>query len=181
MDVVEVFFAPVYLCFYIAGNQPQAHFAQDALYHVVAVFFECAHGFLQDSVAQRVHGLKGEVLQFAVNVVEPQTVGDGGIHFQCFGGDAAAAGGTFCAEGAHVVQAVGEFDDDDADVAGHSHDEFAEAFCLMGGFAVGGVEFQVFQLGESVHHFGDGFAEGFPHLFFGDGGVFQYVVHQPCA
>ena len=81
MNVVEIFLAPANLRFNIAGNKAQVDVAQHAVYHVVAIFFERGHGAFENFVAFGVHGVKRQVLQFTVNVVEPQAVGDGGIDF----------------------------------------------------------------------------------------------------
>ena len=113
-------------------------------------------GALEHGVAVGQQVFEGEVLQLAVGMVEADAVGELGVDFQRFAGDAAAAVGLFGIQRAHIVQAVGELDDDDADVFGHRHDELAEAFGLMLGLAV---VFEFFQLGEAVHHIGNGLAE----------------------
>ena len=47
----------------------------------MAILFKRGHGAFENFVAIGVHGLERQVLQLAVNVVEPQAVGDGGIDF----------------------------------------------------------------------------------------------------
>ena len=84
----------------------------------------------------------------------------------------------FRAQRPHIVQPVGQLDDDDAHIFGHGQNQLAETFGLLLGFVV---VFQVFQFGEPVHHFGDGVAELFRHFAFGNVRVFQHIVHQPGA
>ena len=69
MDVVEIFLAPANLRFNVAGNQTEIDFAQHAVNHIVAVFFECGHRAFENFVAMGVHGVKRQILQLAVNVV----------------------------------------------------------------------------------------------------------------
>ena len=100
------------------------------------------------------------------------------VDFEGFFGDTAAFVGAHGAERAHVVQAVGEFDDDNAHVFGHRQNQFAETFGLMLRLVF---EFEFFEFGEAVHHFGDGIAEFRRHFDFGYARVFQYIVqHAPA-
>jgi hypothetical protein len=88
--------------------------------------------------------------------VHPQAVGDGGVDLEGFLGDAPAffAGQHF--QRAHVVQAVGQLDQDHANVAGHGHGHFLEVFRLRFGL---GLEVHLGQLADPVDQFGHGFAE----------------------
>jgi len=56
--------------------------------------------------------------------------------FEGFAGDGALALGREVLEGAHVVQAVGELDEDDADIADHSEEHLADVLGLAS-FAIG--------------------------------------------
>ena len=159
-------------------HQAQADFAQHAVDDIVAVLFECGHGTLQHGIAARMQGFERQILQFAVHMVQPEPVGNRRVHFQRFGGDAHAAALAFRAQRPHIVQPVGQLDNDDAHVFGHSQNQLAETFGLLLGFVV---VFQVFQFGQPVHHFGDGVAELFRHFAFGNVRVFQHIVHQPGA
>ena len=79
------------------------------------------------------------------------------------------------AEGAHVVQAVGQLDDDDADVVDHRQQHLAEALGLP---VFGGEEVELAQLGDAVDAARHFLAEAFPDLVEGDAGVFHDVVQQ---
>ena len=113
-----------------------------------------------------------------IRVVQTDAVGDLSINFKGFFGDAAALVRTHRAKGAHIVQSVGQFDDDDAHVFSHGEDQFAETFRLMLGMIF---KFEFFQFGEAVYHFGNGIAEFRRHFDFGYARVFQYIVHNACA
>ena len=78
-------------------------------------------------------------------------------------------------ERAHVVQAVGELDQDDADVARHREQHLAEALRLH---VLARVELDLVELGDAVDHVGDRLAERRLDLVLGDGGVLHHVVQQ---
>src|SRR5690606_29356089 len=71
--------------------------------------------------AHRIHGLKAQFFHFYTDAVQAQTVGDRGVDIESFFGDAAALFGFQRTECAQVVQTVGQFDQNDADVFGHGH------------------------------------------------------------
>ena len=178
VDAVEVFFAAADFGFDVGAHQPLAEGAQYFAHHVATVAAAGLAGAIEHGVAVGQQVFEGEVLQLAVGMVEADAVGELGVDFQRFAGDALAAVGLFGIQRAHVVQAVGELDDDDADVFGHRHDELAEALGLMLGLAV---VFEFFQLGEAVHHVGNGLAEFGGELFFARAGVFKHVVQHAGA
>ena len=117
-------------------------------------------------------------MKLLIRIVQANAVGDLSINFEGFFGDAAAFFRTHRAKGAHIVQSVGKFDDNDAHVFSHGEDKFAETFRLMLGMIF---KFEFFQLGEAVHHFGNGIAEFCRHFDFGYTRIFQYIVHNTRA
>jgi hypothetical protein len=92
-----------------------------------------------------------------------------------FLGDAPAllAGQHF--QGAHVVQAVGQLDQDHADVTRHGHGHLLEVLGLGLGL---GLEVHLGQLADPVDQFRDGFAELRGERFLGDAGVLDHVVQH---
>ena len=84
-------------------------------------------------------------------------------------------------EGAHVVEAVGELDDDDADVFGHRDEHLAQVFGL-GVFGDGGVfdvgQLEGAELGHAVDQLGDVDAEFDDQVVALDAAVFHHVVEQ---
>ena len=95
---------------------------------------------------------EAEILQFLAQVIHAQPTGDGRVDFQGFAGDAAARFRAHGAEGAHVVQAVGQLDHDDPQIPGHRQEHLAEIFRL--GFPLG-IELNLGQLADAVHQFSD--------------------------
>jgi hypothetical protein len=99
---------------------------------------------------------EAEVLQLGLDQVHAQPLGDGRVDLQRFHRDAPARFRGLRAQRAHVVQAVGQLDQDDAQVARHRQQHLAET--LRGGFLAIG-EAQLVQLGDAIDQFGHGLAE----------------------
>lgn len=123
----------------------------------------------------RVHGLEAEVFEFDTNGMHAQPIGDGRVDFQCFLGDAPAffAGQHF--QRAHVVQPVGQLDQNHPDIPGHGHGHFLEVFRL--GFGLG-LEIHLGQFADPVDQFGHGFAKLRTERFLGNTGVFDHVMQH---
>jgi len=147
----------------------------DLLDDLVAVAAGTPHRGADALGTHRVHGLEAQVLEFHAHRMHAQAVGDGGVDFQGFLGDAAAflAGQHF--QGAHVVQAVGELDQDHADVAGHGHGHLLEVFGLGLGF---GLEVHLGQLADPVDQLGHGLAELGDQSFLGNAGVLDDIMQH---
>ena len=110
----------------------------------------------QNPVAQRVQVRERKLLQFLVQAVQPQAVGDGRVNFQRLARDAAALGRRHRVQRAHVVQAVGELDQDDAHVARHRQQHLAEVLGLR---VLLRLEFDLVQLGQAIDELGHRLAE----------------------
>ncbi len=78
-------------------------------------------------------------------------------------------------QGTHVVQSVGELDDDHADVAAHREEHLAQVERLL---AVHGIDVDVGELGHAVHKIGDSRAEERRDVRERGGGVLDRVVQQ---
>ena len=68
---------------------------------------------------------KAQVFQLAANFAHPQAVSDRAVNVQCFLRDLLLTVGRQVLERAHVVQPVGQLDEDDADVVHHGEHHFA--------------------------------------------------------
>ena len=77
--------------------------------------------------------------------------------------------------GAHIVQAVGQLDQDDADVAGHGHQHAAQ---VLGLSFVAVAELQLAQLGHALHQHQRIRAEALGDDLFIHGGILHHVVEQ---
>jgi hypothetical protein len=119
---------------------------------------------------------KAKLLQLAIQGVEAETIGDRRIDVQRFVGDAAAlyqAAST--SEGLHVVQAIGELDQDHAHVARHGQQHLAEILRLRFFEAL---VLDAIKFGNAVHQIGHNLAEASVDLLLGDRRVFHHVVQQ---
>ena len=175
VDAEQGLFAAADLGFDARGGQGGAHGIGDLGDDLATIAARGQHGLVQHLVAVGVHRGKAQVLQFAEQQVKAQPVRDGRVDVQGLAGDAAALFGIDRVQRAHVVQPVGQLDEDDAHVARHRQQHFPEAFSLL--FRLGG-EIQAVQLGQAIDQFRDFGAESFGQLVLGDALVFHHVVQQ---
>ena len=94
---------------------------------------------------------EGQVLELPLNRAHAQTVGQGRIHVH---GLASLKQATVLAKGrqrTHVMQAVGKFDDDNADVLGHGEEHLAKRKRLL---LVHAIDFDVGELGHAIDELG---------------------------
>ena len=98
-----------------------------------------------------------QVLEFPLDGVHAEPVRQWRINFQSLLGFLLLLFFREPAEGAHVVETVGELDDQHANIAGHGHDHLPHGF-RRGGLAVG----DFVELGNAVHQQGDLVPEVFP-------------------
>src|SRR3990172_8348372 len=121
--------------------------------------------FLQLTGDLLVHGrvdvAEGQVLQFPLHLPHAQTVGQRSKDLKRFLGDASAARRVKMPQGAHVVQAVGQFDEHHPYVVAHGEEYLAQRFDVerappLGlilrsvGLAGAGDARQLSQLGDAV-------------------------------
>ncbi len=123
----------------------------------------------------RIDVAEGEVFEFAAQLAHAEAVSERSVDVEGFLGDARLLFGLEVLERAHVVEPVGELDDDDADVVDHGEEHLADVLGLRV-FAVG--ELDLVELGDAVDDVRDLLAEAFVDLVGGDVGVFDGVVKQ---
>src|SRR5919112_341961 len=126
-------------------------------------------------VAPGVEGGEGEVLEFPLYGVDPQPVREGGVDLQGLRSFSQLSLALEVSEGPHVVQPVGELDDDHAHVAAHGHDHLPQRLGLR--------LFQVarrepLELGDPVDYLGHVVTEAFRQLLFGYAGILEHIVQQ---
>jgi hypothetical protein len=148
---------------------------EDLADHLAAVAARRLDGLGQHAVAQRIDVAEGQLLQLAIEVVQPQPVGDRGVDLQRLARDAAALVRPQGVQRAHVVQAVGQLDEDDAHVARHRQQHLAEVLRLG---VLDRLELDLVQLGDAVDQLGRHLAEALGDLGLGDVGVLGDVVQQ---
>ncbi len=175
VDAVQVLFAAQYVAFQAFALEAVDQRLFDLLDDLVAITTGAPHGGADALGAHRVHGLEAEILELHAHGVHTQPVGDGRVDLEGFLGDAAAlfAGEHF--QRAHVVQAVGELDQDHANIASHGHGHLLEVLGLCFGL---GLEVHLGQLADPIDQFGNGFAELRDQCVLGNAGVFDDVMQH---
>ena len=104
-----------------------------------------------------------------------QTVGNGGIEFQRFAGDATTFFRAQCPDGAHIVGAVGQLNQDHPDILRHGHKHFLQ----VGNFKFLIVfELHLIQLTDTLHQLGHGITKALGQILFTEGGVFNHIMQQ---
>ncbi len=130
---------------------------------------------LESARPQRVHGVKTAIFKFNSQVIHAQSVRNGGINFQCFFGDPSSFFRFECFQGAHVVQAVGQLHDDDANVLSHGQSHLLEVLSLFFG---GGFKFELREFADAVHQFGNGLAKLVRQGALADTRIFNHIVQH---
>lgn len=135
-------------------------------------------GVLQDQFggAEVVLGVEDgedQVLQFGLQRLDAEAFGERDQHVPGDLGDAGLLLGPHDAEGAHVVQPVGELDRHDADIVAGGDEHLAEGLRLGGGAVV-----DLLQFGDAVDEEADLLAELLPYLIERHLGVLDGVVEQ---
>ncbi len=139
------------------------------------VFAARFHGGVNLLVGDRIHVAEAEVFEFAANLAHAEAVRDGSVDVERLAGDLLLALGREVLQRAHVVQAVGQLDEDDADVVDHGQHHLAQVFGL--GFFAGG-EVDLADLGDAFDDVRHLLTEFLPDFYGGDRGVFDRVVQQ---
>ncbi len=126
-----------------------------------------------------VQRLEGNILKLFLDFMHADTLGERRVNLQRFKTDAAALfrlGNMM--QRAHVMQAVGQLDQQHADVFGHRKDEFAEIFRLL---FLRALEFDFRKLGHAIDKTRDFLAEKFFNFFQRRAGVFDRIMQKRGA
>ena len=97
-------------------------------------------------------GLEREVLELPLDLPDPEPLGQRRVDLHRLAGDALLLLDRQRAQRAHVVQPVGELDEDDADVLRHRQEHLPDVLGLLLLVAVGA---ELRQLGDAVDEVGD--------------------------
>ena len=119
--------------------------------------------------------LEGEVLELPLDLLDAEAVRQGGVDVAGLLGRAALLPLRHDRQGAHVVEPVGELDDEHPPVPRHGDEHLAHRRGLLG---LLGVEAQPVELGDPVHDRRHRRAELLSDLGEGDAGVLDGVVKQ---
>ena len=133
------------------------------------------HHLLDLGVALGVQGGEGQVLELPLELLDPEAVRERRVDVEGLLGGAALLPFRHHRHRAHVVEPVGELDDEDAPVRRHGHEHLAHRGGLLG---LLGVELQAVELGHPVDdgaHLG---SELLGDVLEGEPGVLHRVVEQ---
>ena len=120
--------------------------------------------------------VEGEVLEVPLDARHAEAMGDRRVDLQRLARDAAPRLGRHVLQGRHVVQPVGELDDDHPDVLGGGEDHLAEGLGLR---LVAAHVLVAADLGDAVDQAADLAAELLLEHLAGGERVLQHVVQQP--
>jgi len=168
--------------FDFGGDGAFDEFFADGVLNFVEEFFVGAalagEIFLEAEGAGGLESVEGEVFKLATDEAHAEAMGDGSVEVEGLTGDTVLFFGREELQGAHVVEAVGKLDDDDADVAGHGQKHLADVFGLAG---LGGEEVEAADLGDAFDEACRIRAELLLDLRDGDARVFDDVVEKGGA
>ena len=139
---------------------------------VAAGALECA---LDHAVALRIKSLKAQILELELHRVQAEPLGHRRIDVERLARDGAALGGRQRIDGAQVVHAIGELDQDHAQVAHHRQQHLAEVLRLR---FLAILETDLIEFGHAIDDLGDIVAEAGSDIGLGDRGVFDDVVQN---
>ncbi|MNH05942.1 hypothetical protein D3C79_652940 [compost metagenome] len=177
VDGIQVFFSPADAARNAGFVQSAFDLGENLLDHLLTVTASGFHHFFDYTVAVRVQRLKTQLFQLGLQVVNTQAMGQGAVDFQGFTRDTPTFVRTQRTQGTHIVRAVGQLDQHDADILHHRHDHLAEVFRLSFFFIL---ELQLVELGYAFNQFSDALAEQLFHILVGGRGVFDDVMQQRC-
>ena len=148
----------------------------DLLDVLLALLDALGHPLGQPCVDVGLQCLEAEVLELGPHPADPEPVGQGGVDIERFLGHRLLVGLAQVLQGAHVVQAVRELDQDDPDVVRHRDQHLAEVLGLL---LLVVLEGDLADLGDAVHEAGDVLPELRLDLLPRADRVFHRVVQQP--
>ena len=127
---IDVLFASADAGLYARGSELFAYRIQNAIDHFTSVATRRTHCLGHHLVAQRVQIGEGQFLQFAVQAVQAEAVGNRGVDLGGFACNPATLFRRHRIQRPHIVQTVGQLDEDDANIARHGQQHLAKVFCL---------------------------------------------------
>ncbi len=156
-------------------GEPAAHLGDGGGQVHLALGRAAADEVVELGEALRVQGGEGEVLELLLDLLHAQAVGQRGVDVQRLLGDALLLGERHRGDRAHVVQPVGQLDDEHPQVARHGDEHLAHRGGLLG---LPRVELDALELGDTVDDGGDLVTEVGLHVGQRDLGVLDGVVQQ---
>ena len=134
--------------------------------------FDCG-GYLFE--AHRVCVAEGEVFKFAAHLAHAETMSQRGVDVESFACNRFLPIGLQVLESTHIMEAVGQLDENHANIGDHGQQHLAHVFGLAV-FAVG--ELDLVDLGDTFNNVRHLIAKTSLDFFAGGGGVFHGVVEE---
>ena len=148
---------------------------RDTLYDLPLAALAFFQRFIEYPIAHRVEISKAKVFKFDLKPVNAQTVCDGCVDIESLARDAPLLAGWHRAKRLHVVQAIGELHENDANVLDHREHHFAEAFSLC---LCPAVKLNLVEFADAVNEQRDFVAELFFYFFERRFGVLNRIVQD---
>ena len=126
-------------------------------------------------IADGIQIFQAQILQLPFHFLHAQAVGDGGVDLHGLQRFLLLLFRRLVLHGAHIVEPVGHFDEDDADVLAHGQQHFAQILHLLLGLG-GGLHSR--QLADALHDVGNGGGKGAGDVLMGGIGILDGVVEQ---
>ena len=167
--------AAVHLGFEAGAGEPGLQGGDDLLDQAGVLLVDVVELVDHRLVGFRGAPLEGQLLELLAQRLHAHAAGERRIDLERLLGDPAAALRLHVLERAHVVQAVRQLDEQDADVARDGDQELAEVLRLLGFL---GDEIEPLDLGEALDQRADLLAELLVDLGARDVGVLDHVVQQ---
>ena len=154
-------------------RQALAQDVEQAVHHFATIAARRLDRACEDPIAHLVEMLERQVLQLEVKRIQAEAIRNRRVDVERLARNAATMRVRHRIERAHVVQTVGELDQDDAHIARHRQQHLSKALGL--GF-LARRELDLIELRDAVDHFSDGAAERRFQLRACDGSVLHHVV-----
>ena len=175
VDAVEVLLARLDVRGNLGLHERGIQLLLDLLEELLLVAARALQRALEHQVTARVERLEAEVLELELHVVEAEPFGDRRVDLERLAGDRPASRRRHGRDGAHVVRAVGELHQDDAQVAHHGEQHLAERFRLR---LLAALELDLVELGDAIDDLGDSGAEALRQLVLRCRGVLDDIVED---
>ena len=151
-DAVDVFRAALQVGFDAGLRQPRPELGDRPVDVALAALAARVEQLRQLAEALGVERLEREVLEFPLHLPDAEALRERRVDLEGLAGDALLLLGRQAVQRAHVVEAVGELDQDDPDVLGHREQHLADVLGLLLLVAVGT---ELRQLRDTIHELGD--------------------------
>ena len=174
-DRVRPLLAPVDFRLDAVFGQLLRYFLFDRRQDATAFGMQLGEPVGDDAVGLRVQGLEGNVLKLVAQRLHAHAAGQWRVDFHRLLGDSQPLLGLHMIERPHVVQPVGELDQQHPHVLGHRQQQFPQIFGL-GGFL--GDQVELGDLGQPIDQRGDLAAEFFLDFLVGCLGILHRIVKQ---